>query len=62
MKAKAQSQQYLTLWEEEALVKFLLQMSRLGFPIRMKFIPFLGYRLTLHRPELAKLTKPPHLN
>lgn len=61
-KAKSQSQQYLTPWEEEALVKFLLQMARLGFPVRVKFVPFLAYRLTLHRPESARPTKPPHRN
>ncbi|KAF2187426.1 DDE-domain-containing protein, partial [Zopfia rhizophila CBS 207.26] len=37
-------------------------MSRLGFPVRVKFIPFLAYRLTLHRPESARPTKPPHRN
>jgi hypothetical protein len=37
---KAQSQQYLTPLEEKALVKFLLQMSDLGQPVRIKYIPF----------------------
>ena len=36
---KAQSQQYLTPWEEDVVVKFLLQMSDLGQPIQIKFIP-----------------------
>jgi hypothetical protein len=40
---KAQSQQYLSPWEEDALVKFLLQMSDLGQPVRIKFIPFLAF-------------------
>jgi hypothetical protein len=30
---KAQSQQYLTPWEEDVVVKFELQMSDLGQPI-----------------------------
>ena len=30
MEEKAQSQQYLTLWEEDVLIKYLLQMSDLG--------------------------------
>jgi len=37
-------------------------MSTLGFPVRVKFIPFLAYRLTLHGPESARPTKPPHRN
>ncbi|KAH8699383.1 hypothetical protein GQ44DRAFT_82551 [Phaeosphaeriaceae sp. PMI808] len=34
----AQDQQYLIPWEEEALVKFILQMPNFGYPIRIKFI------------------------
>jgi hypothetical protein len=30
MEEKAQSQQYLTPWEEDVLIKYLLQMSDLG--------------------------------
>ncbi|KAF2442677.1 hypothetical protein P171DRAFT_390487, partial [Karstenula rhodostoma CBS 690.94] len=59
---KAQDQQYLTPWEEEALVKFILQMSNFGYPIRIKFIPALAHRLTLQRPRSARPRKPPHLN
>ncbi|KAF2174973.1 hypothetical protein K469DRAFT_647732, partial [Zopfia rhizophila CBS 207.26] len=59
---KAQDQQYLTPWEEEALVKFILQMSDFGYPIPIKFIPSLAYRLTLQRPQSARPLKPPHLN
>ena len=33
MEEKAQSQQYLTPWEEDVVVKFLLQMSDLGHPV-----------------------------
>ena len=37
---KAQSQQYLTPWEEKAVVKFLLQMSDLGQINTNKVYPF----------------------
>jgi hypothetical protein len=50
---KAQSQQYLSLWEEDALVKFLLQMSDLGQPVRIKFIPFLAFCVACQRSEQA---------
>ena len=39
MQAKAQSQQYLTPAEEKAMVDFVLQMSDLGAPVRIKYIP-----------------------
>jgi len=35
IKDKAQGQQYLKPYEEEVIVKHLLQMSDLGHPIRM---------------------------
>ncbi|KAF9730283.1 transposase [Paraphaeosphaeria minitans] len=37
-------------------------MANLGFPVRVKFIPSLAYRLTLHRPASARPSKPPHPN
>ncbi|KAF2785959.1 hypothetical protein K505DRAFT_354737 [Melanomma pulvis-pyrius CBS 109.77] len=37
-------------------------MYNLGYPVRVKFIPFLAYRLTLHRPPSARPPKPPHTN
>ncbi|KAF2785600.1 hypothetical protein K505DRAFT_261723 [Melanomma pulvis-pyrius CBS 109.77] len=40
------SQQYLTPWEETALVKYLLQMLDLGQPVQIKFIPFLAFVAT----------------
>jgi hypothetical protein len=54
---KAQSQQYLSPWEEDALVKFLLQMSDLGQPVRIKFIPFLAFCVARQRSEQAQLLK-----
>jgi hypothetical protein len=35
IEAKAQSQQYLTPFEEKAMVDFVLQMSDLGTPVRI---------------------------
>jgi hypothetical protein len=43
---KARGQQYLRPYEKEVIVKYLLQMSDLGYPIRMKFIPSLAYSVT----------------
>ena len=48
---KARSQQYLTPYEEDALVHFLLQMSDLGQPVRIKFIRFLAFCVTRQRSE-----------
>jgi hypothetical protein len=61
-KQKGQDQQYLTPWEEEALVKFILQMANFSYPIWIKFIPLLAYRLTLQQPQSARPPKPPHIN
>lgn len=36
-RTKAQRQQYLTIEEEKALVTFLLLMSNLGHPVRIKY-------------------------
>jgi hypothetical protein len=43
MKEKAQGQQYLTPPEEKALVAFILRMSVVGTPIRVKHIPALAF-------------------
>ena len=59
---KAQSQQYLSPWEEDALVKFLLQMSDLGQPVRIKFIPLLAFCVARKRSERARPLKPPNKN
>ncbi|KUJ20687.1 uncharacterized protein LY89DRAFT_563477, partial [Mollisia scopiformis] len=47
---KARGQQYLEPYEEDVVVKYLLQMSDLDQPIRIKFIPFIAFRVTYHRP------------
>ena len=59
---KAQSQQYLTPWEEDVVVKFLLQMSDLGQPIQMKFIPSIAFIATRKRPIADRPLKPPGRN
>jgi hypothetical protein len=59
---KAQSQQYLTPWEEDVLVKYLLQMSDLGQSVRMKFIPSLAFSITRHRPITERPLKAPGRN
>lgn len=46
IEAKVQSQQYLKHWEEDVLVRYLLQMSDLGHPIRIKFSPAIEFSVT----------------
>jgi hypothetical protein len=55
---KARGQQYLKPYEEDVVVKYLLQMSDLGQPIRMKFIPSIAFRVTRHRPTTDRPLKP----
>ena len=55
----AQSQQYLTPSEEKALMKFLLQMSNLGSPVRIKFLPSLAYSIARQRSTSHRAVKPP---
>jgi hypothetical protein len=59
---KAQGQQYLKPYEEEVIVKYLLKMSDLGYPIRMKFVPSLAYSVTRHRPTTERPLKAPGHN
>jgi hypothetical protein len=42
---KARSQQYLTSSEEKALEKFLILISDLRKPVRIKFIPLLAFNI-----------------
>jgi hypothetical protein len=62
MEEKAQSQQYLTPWKEDVIVKYLLQMSNLGQLIRMKFIPSIAFSVTRQRPTTDRPLKPPSRN
>jgi len=57
----AQSQQYLTPEEEKAIVKFLLLMSNLRHPVRIKFIRSLAFCVARHR-STNKPIKPPDKN
>ena len=59
---KAQRQQYLTSEEEKALVAFLLLMSDLGQPVRIKYIPSLAFSLARRRSTTDKPIKPPGKN
>jgi hypothetical protein len=54
--------QYLKLYKEEVIVKYLLKMSDLGYPIRMKFIPSLAYSVTHYRPTTERPLKAPRYN
>jgi hypothetical protein len=62
IEAKAQSQQYLTPFEEKAMVDFVLQMSNLGTPVRIKYIPSIAFSVTRGRPEPDRPLKPPGKN
>lgn len=59
-KEKARRQQYLTTEEEKALVTFLLLMSNLGHPVRIKYIPSLAFSLARRRS--TAMEKPPGTN
>ena len=59
LKQKAEGQQYLTPWEERALLKFLLQTADFGQPVRIKSIPSLAYSVTQQRPPTNRPVKPP---
>jgi len=62
MKQKAEKQQYLAPWEENAVVKYLLQMSDLGQPVRIKYIPQIAFSVTHQRPVADRPPKPPGKN
>ena len=59
---KARGQQYLYPYEEDVIVKYLLQMSNLGHPVRIKFVPSLAFRVTRHRRATDRPLKPPGRN
>jgi hypothetical protein len=50
----AQSRQDLTPEEEKAVVKFLLLMSSLGYPVRIKFLP--SFALSIARRAFRQTT------
>ena len=55
---KAQKQRYLTPDEEKAVLEFILQMSALGRPIRIKYIPSIAFSATRHRSVSTRPTRP----
>jgi hypothetical protein len=59
---KAQSQQYLTLFEEKALEKYLKGISDLGNPVQIKFIPSLAFIIARQRSTTKKPINPPGKN
>ena len=59
---KAQSQHYLTPWEEDVVVKFLLQIFDLKQPVRIKYIPSIAFNATRQRPAADRPPKPPGRN
>ena len=58
---KAQSQQFLTTSEEKAIVKFILQVSGLGQPVRIKYLPSLAFGIA-RRQSTKKPPKVPGKN
>lgn len=59
---KAQSQQYLTPWEEKALVKFLVHQDALGRPVRIKYVSSIAFSLARRRTTSERPVKPPSKN
>jgi hypothetical protein len=62
LEEKARGQLYLRPHEEDVVVKYLLQMSNLDLPIRMKFIPSVAFCATRQRPAADRPLKPPGPN
>jgi hypothetical protein len=59
---KALGQHYLTPCETTAVIQFLLQMSDLGQPVRIKYIPSIAFLATRHRSIQDRPPKPPGKN
>jgi predicted Fe-Mo cluster-binding NifX family protein len=59
---KALGQHYLNPYETKAVVQFLLQMSNLGQPVRIKYIPSIAFLATRHRSVKDRPRKPPGRN
>jgi hypothetical protein len=55
---QAQRQQYLTREEEKALVKFLLLMSSLGQPVRVKYLRSLAFSIARQRSTNESVKRP----
>jgi hypothetical protein len=48
--------------EEKAVVDFILQMTELGTPVRIMYIPSIAFSSTRHRPLPDRPLKPPGKN
>jgi hypothetical protein len=65
---KAKGQQYLNPAEEQSLVKYLLRMSRNGFPIPVKYLRSLAFVIACQRssifqaPAASETIRPPGKN
>lgn len=59
---KARSQQYLTPWEEKALAKYLIRMSDIGYPVRIKYVSSLALIIAYQRSTTHVGIKPPGKN
>ncbi|TVY28771.1 hypothetical protein LHYA1_G002148, partial [Lachnellula hyalina] len=53
---------YVTLWKKDVVVKFVLQMSELEQPIRIKFILSIAFSVTRQRSKADRPLKPPGKN
>lgn len=62
LEAKALRQHYLNPYETRAVIQFLLQMSNVGQPVRIKYIPSIAFLATRHRPIQDRPSKPPGRN
>jgi hypothetical protein len=62
IQAKAQKQRYLTLYEANAVVEFLLQQKAFGTPVRMKHIAAIAFSATRNQPIADRPLKPPGPN
>jgi len=59
---KAKRQQYLTPFEEKALVKYLLRMSDNGYPVAVKYLRSLAFIIARQRSTTAEAINPPGKN
>ena len=60
MQDKAKGQQYLNPSEEQSLVKYLLRMSRNGFPIPIKYLRSLAFVIACQRGTKRGARQPKH--
>jgi hypothetical protein len=61
-RAKADKQRYLTQYEANAVVEFLLQQKAFGTPVRMKHVAAIAFSATRNRPLADRPPKPPGPN